>query len=131
MSMFNTIKLMRLLYIFLFISLFFTGFTGNPHKTNSVLATGSWYKISVKESGIHKITYDDFVNMGVDVAALNTSTIRVFGNGGGMLPENNSSFFFSGPSPTIIHLISSLTFLRIEMDLIIKSMCLKSNNLPV
>ena len=65
-----------------------------PHKTTSVLATGSWYKIAVKETGIHKITYENMVAMGIDVAHLNPSTIRVFGNGGGMLPENNSGYRF-------------------------------------
>jgi len=69
-------------------------FSTNPHKTSSALSTGKWYKIAIKETGIHKITYGDFKNMGIDLANLNTSTIRVFGNGGGMLPENNSGFRF-------------------------------------
>jgi hypothetical protein len=38
-----------------------------PHKSNSVLATGKWYKIAVQESGIHTITYENFVKMGFDV----------------------------------------------------------------
>lgn len=67
-------------------------FSAIPHKTGSVLAEGSWYKIAVTKNGIHRITYDDFKNMGIDMTALNTATIRVFGNGGAMLPENNAGY---------------------------------------
>ena len=85
-------KLKLILYLLLFCCSFV--FSGNPHKTSSVLSTGKWYKIAVKETGIYKITYDDFKAMGFDTANLTTSTIRVFGNGAGMLPENNAGFRF-------------------------------------
>jgi hypothetical protein len=80
-------------YRILFILFYFTSFAfaGLPHKSTSVLATGKWYKIAVQETGIHKITYDDFVQMGFDPAAFTSGMIRVYGNGGGMLPESNAS----------------------------------------
>jgi len=78
----------RILYIFLLFPLFLTA--GHLHKGVSVLASGKWYKISVYHDGIHKITYNDFVNMGFDPATMNTANIRVYGNGGGMLPEANA-----------------------------------------
>ncbi|MBC7654832.1 MAG: hypothetical protein H7098_10215, partial [Oligoflexus sp.] len=37
------------------------------YKSNSVLATGNWYKIAVKEEGIYKISYDFLKNLGIDV----------------------------------------------------------------
>lgn len=53
---------------------------------NSVLATGDFYKISVTENGIHKITAD-FVNGLSPATPVSIENIRVYGNGGGLLPE--------------------------------------------
>ena len=38
--------------------------------SNSVLSTGSWYKLGVIEDGIYKITYNDLVSMGIPVASI-------------------------------------------------------------
>ena len=59
---------------------------------SSVLASGDWYKVAVNNSGIHMITVDFLRQMGLDPAAVNPSKIRLFGNGGGMLPHLNSEF---------------------------------------
>lgn len=83
---------MKLKYLLLLLFITSAVFAGNPHKTSSVLATGSWYKIAVQETGIHKITYDDFIGMGFAPSQLSSSALRVFGNGGGMLPESNSGY---------------------------------------
>ncbi len=77
----------KLLSIFFFLSAL--SFGSIPHKNGSILATGKWYKIAIQETGIHKITYENFVNMGFDLSQVNDSNIRVYGNGGGMLPEAN------------------------------------------
>ena len=55
---------------------------------NSVLDSGSWYKIKVTNNGIYKISYQELSNMGMNVASINPKNLRVYGNGGGMLPEN-------------------------------------------
>ncbi len=52
----------------------------------SVLASGIWYKIKVNNDGIYKLTFEDISNMGFS----NPSAIRVFGNGGKMIPLLNS-----------------------------------------
>ena len=83
---------MNLKYLILLLFINSLVFAGNPHKTESVLATGSWYKIAVQETGIHRITYKDFIDMGLSPSQLNSSTIGVFGNGGGILPEINSGY---------------------------------------
>jgi hypothetical protein len=57
---------------------------------NSVLATGNWYKMRLKENGIYRITGNDLKSMGIILTGLNPSNIRLFGNGGGMLPVLNS-----------------------------------------
>lgn len=55
--------------------------------SHSVLATGKWIKLAIKSSGIYKITYSDLQKMGYNPATINPANIRLFGNGGGMLPE--------------------------------------------
>ena len=62
----------------------------STHLPNSVLASGNWYKIAVKNEGIYKITYDFLRNLGIDVNSINPKNIRVYGNGGAMLPQNNA-----------------------------------------
>ncbi|HNY63534.1 MAG TPA: type IX secretion system sortase PorU [Bacteroidales bacterium] len=56
---------------------------------NSVLATGNWYKIETFQSGIHKVTYNDLISLGIKTTPLASSQIALFGNGGNMLPEAN------------------------------------------
>lgn len=65
--------------------------TKRDHVSQSVLSSGSWYKISVTKSGIHKVTYDDLVALGIPITGLSSSRIALFGNGGGMLPERNNT----------------------------------------
>jgi len=79
----------KLTLIFLLLTL--AVFSGLPHKPNSILASGNWYKISVPSTGIYKISYEDFISMGIAPSQLKSSDIRIFGNGGGMLPETNSA----------------------------------------
>ncbi len=57
------------------------------YKNASILAAGNWYKIGVKESGIYKVDLALLSKLGVSTAGIATSAIRVFGNGGAMLPE--------------------------------------------
>jgi hypothetical protein len=54
---------------------------------SSVLSKGDWFKVSVPKTGIYQLTYSDLSSMGVQVAGLSSSKIRVHGYGGGMLPE--------------------------------------------
>ncbi|MCD4747629.1 MAG: type IX secretion system sortase PorU [Bacteroidales bacterium] len=62
------------------------------YKQNSVLSSGNWYKIRSQYTGIHKISYNDLINMGMDVNSINPKNLRLYGNGGGMLPESNIKF---------------------------------------
>jgi hypothetical protein len=62
------------------------------YASSSVLASGNWYKISVKEDGIYKITPTLLQQIGIDPASVDPRNIRIYGNGGGMLPFANSSF---------------------------------------
>ncbi len=60
------------------------------YKANSVLATGNWYKIAVKDAGIYKIDVPLLSSLGINTTNLASNSIRLFGNGGGMLPEANN-----------------------------------------
>ena len=57
---------------------------------NSVLSSGNWYKIGVAEDGIYRLSYSDFQNLGVNTSNLDVNSIKLYGNGGGMLPLLNS-----------------------------------------
>lgn len=62
------------------------------YTSSSVLSNGSgdWYKIGVTETGLHKVNYSFLEEMGVDLVNLASSNINVYGNGQGMLDEDNS-----------------------------------------
>ncbi len=58
--------------------------------TNSVLSTGTWYKIGITKTGLYKLDAAFFTSMGVNIADINPANIRIFGNGGTMLSEDNA-----------------------------------------
>jgi len=61
---------------------------GPQNTTTSVLSDGTVYKFAVSETGMHKLTFDWLQNqLGVDnLDAIDPATIKIYGNGGGMLP---------------------------------------------
>lgn len=61
-----------------------------PPKANSILQTGKWYKLSLTTDGVYKLSYSFLKQLGVDVDVINPKNIRIYGNGGGMLPKLNS-----------------------------------------
>ena len=73
-------------YLVLFILVPLAALAGG-HRNSSVLSTGTWYKINITQTGIHRITYADLVALGMDPASVNPADLRVYGNGGAMLPE--------------------------------------------
>lgn len=56
---------------------------------NSVLSSRIWYKMSVTKTGMYSISYQELVAMGVDVANINPKNIKLYHNGGGILPLVN------------------------------------------
>jgi len=53
---------------------------------SSVLKTGKWVKLSIREDGIYKLSYSELVSMGLT----NPSNPKIFGNGGRMLSMNSA-----------------------------------------
>jgi hypothetical protein len=81
------------LFIVLFIGGFFTkqGNAQRAYAANSVLATGNWYKIGIKQEGVYKVDAAMLTALGISTSGLSTASIRLYGNGGAMLDENNAS----------------------------------------
>lgn len=61
--------------------------------TESVLSSGKWYKLAVTETGIYKIDRNLLLEMGVNVNDIDPRKIKLYGNGGGMLPELNNKWY--------------------------------------
>ncbi|HMH22378.1 MAG TPA: type IX secretion system sortase PorU [Puia sp.] len=57
------------------------------YKSSSVLSSGTWYKIAVKDPGIYRIDIPFLKSLGVNTDQLSSASIRLYGNGGQMLPE--------------------------------------------
>jgi hypothetical protein len=57
---------------------------------NSVLATGNWYRIAVKQEGVYKVDMALLTTLGITTTNLASATIKLYGNGGGVLDENNA-----------------------------------------
>ncbi len=68
------------------------GRSGVNWAANSVLASGNWYKIGVPANSIYKIDYNFLSSLGLNPANIDPRNIRIYGNGGGMLPEENADF---------------------------------------
>ncbi|HET9057129.1 MAG TPA: type IX secretion system sortase PorU [Chitinophagaceae bacterium] len=60
------------------------------YKPNSVLNSGNWYKLAVKETGIYRVDVAFLNVLGINTSSLSSNSIRLYGNGGFMLPESNA-----------------------------------------
>ncbi|MEO0331666.1 MAG: type IX secretion system sortase PorU, partial [Bacteroidota bacterium] len=76
---------MRVLLLFLVIGLFATR---SGAQDTSVLAEGSWYKFAVVEDGLYRLSGSELAALGIDVSSVSAKNIRLFGRGGGMLPQS-------------------------------------------
>ena len=74
---------------------------------HSVLASGDIYKISLTETGIHKLTYAVMSQMGVPMSGLNIRQISIYGNGGALMPENTDAFVYDDPEEIPVHVVDA------------------------
>jgi hypothetical protein len=61
--------------------------------SNSVLSSGDWYRFYVEKSGVYKISRSFLQSLGFDVSKSDPKKIKIYGNGGKMLPLSNSSYY--------------------------------------
>ena len=55
-------------------------------QNNSVLENGIWFRFEAPEEGIYRIDRSQMSSLGIDPAQVNPSTIKIFNNGGKILP---------------------------------------------
>ncbi|MBA4317712.1 MAG: peptidase C25 [Flavobacterium sp.] len=73
--------------------------------SNSVLATGDWYQFYVEKSGVYKISKSFLQQLGLDVSAVNPKKVKIYGNGGRMLPLLNSTYYPSDLAENAIEIV--------------------------
>lgn len=61
--------------------------------SNSVLASGDWYQFYVEKSGVYKISKTFLQQLGLNTTSIDPKKIKIYGNGGRMLPLSNGSFY--------------------------------------
>ena len=61
-----------------------------PAITNSVLASGNWYRFYVEKSGVYKVSKSFLQSLGLNTN-VDPRTIKIYGNGGRMLPLLNDT----------------------------------------
>ena len=71
----------------------FSKSTSTNSVVNSVLATGNWHQFYIEKSGVYKITKTFLQQLGLDVNTIDPRKIKIYGNGGRMLPLSNSTFY--------------------------------------
>ena len=59
---------------------------------SSVLAHGSWYTVNIPSNGIYKLSYSDFVALGVPEEEINFDNLSIFGRPGKAVSEKNSEY---------------------------------------
>lgn len=61
--------------------------------SNSVLSSGDWYRFYVVKSGVYRISKSFLQSLGMNVNAADARNIKIYGNGGRMLPLLNGTFY--------------------------------------
>jgi hypothetical protein len=76
--------------IFLFVIHLALHLRAQPHYADhSVLSSGNWYQISIKDPGVYRVDANFLTALGIQLP-IPSASLRLFGNGGKMLPEANS-----------------------------------------
>ncbi|MEZ0129108.1 peptidase C25, partial [Flavobacterium sp. LBUM151] len=61
--------------------------------SNSVLASGDWYRFYVEKSGVYRISRSFLQSLGFDPGKVDPRRIKIYGNGGRMLPLANNTYY--------------------------------------
>ncbi len=57
----------------------------------SVLAEGNWYKLAITQSGVHRLDAGFLRKIGIDPTKIDPKNLQIYGNGGGVLPQTNTT----------------------------------------
>lgn len=58
---------------------------------NSLLSNGQWFRFKIEKSGVYKIDRNFLNSLGMDVNNIDPRKLKIYGNGGNMLPLRNSN----------------------------------------
>lgn len=88
-------KSQKLSTLVVFLLIFFLNITltiSQGFAQNSILSQGEFYKIAITnpQGGIYKIDKNFLIKLGINPQNINPQNIKIYGNGGGMLPQANS-----------------------------------------
>lgn len=61
-----------------------------PEISNSVLSSGEWYKFYIEKSGVYRLSRSFIQSLGMNLNSVNPKKIKIYGNGGRMLPLMNN-----------------------------------------
>lgn len=70
--------------------------------TNSILASGDWYRFRVTETGAHRMSRAFLSSLGVNVNSIDPRTIKIYGQGGTSMPLINEENLFFDPAEIAI-----------------------------
>ncbi|MES2630213.1 MAG: type IX secretion system sortase PorU [Bacteroidota bacterium] len=65
---------------------------GQGNATESVLASGDWYKVRISNTGVYKVSYDFLKTIGYPVSGLRSDQVKLYGNSAGLLPFKNDLY---------------------------------------
>ena len=73
--------------------------------TNSILSSGSWYRFGIDKTGVFRLSKSFLNSLGVNTNALDPRTIRIYGNGGQMIPYLNNDNYPIDPIENAIKVV--------------------------
>jgi hypothetical protein len=74
-------------------------------QSNSVLRSGEWFKFYIEETGIYRLNRSFLSDLGINVNNLDPRTIKIYGNGGLMIPQRNSVDYPIDPTENAIMVV--------------------------
>jgi len=76
------------------------------HAFNSILRDGMIYKIAVSKTGVQKIDYNFLrETLEIDIDNIDPTTIKIYGNGGGILPRTIANFRYDDLQENAIEVV--------------------------
>ena len=73
--------------------------------SNSVLASGNWFRFAVEKTGVYKISRDFLVSLGINMNNTDPRNLKIFGHGGRMAPLLNSTLYENDLTENAIQVI--------------------------
>ena len=80
--------------------------SATSYASQSKLAQGRWYRLGIPSTGIFRLTPEFLSQLtGEPAANIDPRTIKVYGDGGGMLPESNAQFRYDDLVETPVYAV--------------------------